>query len=519
MKQPTSYDEVPYQSDPYPQSHPDQLTTIASLLGAHPEPVDRCRLLELGCASGGNLIPMAESLPESSFVGIDLSARQIDAGKKLVETLQLANIELKEMDITDVDQDLGTFDYIICHGVYSWVPPEVQNRILEICDRRLARNGVAYVSYNTFPGWHFRRVIRDMASYHGAQYSDSMERVKQCRRLLKMIETQAAQQSDAYSHLLQAELENAELGADSYFFHEHLEVFNSPVYFHQFIERAATHGLQYVGEANLAMMLPIYMAPDVATMLQSLSVDHIHLEQYMDFLRNQLFRQTLLCHDSVSLDRQTNVERLAPFQVCYTSRPVSPMPSDSENEAVLFRSQNGAEMTVNNNLVATALSFLAETWPRSVTVDQLLLTARDRLRRPAEDTTTQYIDRQILGQWLLIAASLPVPLVDLRISLPRFVAEVSTHPKTSPLARIQAQQGEAVTNRRHQIAVLNELHRQLVLLLDGTRDRSALYESVNKSIDEGVVVLEKDSAESEIKIEDLVDEHLDSLMHVALLID
>ena len=103
-----------------------------------PRRSNRCRVLELGCTDGGNLLPMAATLPRSSFLGIDLSGRQIAAGQKMIERLGLENVELRQMDIADVGEDFGTFDYIICHGVYSWVPPPVQDKILEICARRLA---------------------------------------------------------------------------------------------------------------------------------------------------------------------------------------------------------------------------------------------------------------------------------------------------------------------------------------------------------------------------------------------
>ena len=118
----TSYDKVPYFSQAYAQSHPDRLAATAKLFGMTPAPLGDCRVLELGCASGGNLIPMAVQLPGSSFLGIDLSVRQIADGKAIVEQLQLRNIELRQMDITAVDSSLGKFDYIIAHGVYSWVP-------------------------------------------------------------------------------------------------------------------------------------------------------------------------------------------------------------------------------------------------------------------------------------------------------------------------------------------------------------------------------------------------------------
>src|SRR6516165_7913322 len=152
----TSYDEIPYSNNAFYHTHPDCLATVATLFGMKPAPVQACRVLELGCGRGGNLIPMATSLPTSRFVGIDLSARQIAGGQEAVESLGLTNVELKQLSILDVDSDFGRFDYIICHGVYSWVPAAVQEKILEICAQNLAPSGIAYISYNCYPGWHLR---------------------------------------------------------------------------------------------------------------------------------------------------------------------------------------------------------------------------------------------------------------------------------------------------------------------------------------------------------------------------
>ena len=129
----SSYDEVPYPSRPYPQAHPDRLATVATLLGLTPAPADRCRVLELGCGSGGNLIPLALTLPGSTFVGIDLSGEQVAKGCEVIRALGLRNIQLRHLSILDVDDRFGTFDYVICHGVYSWVPAEVQAKILDVC--------------------------------------------------------------------------------------------------------------------------------------------------------------------------------------------------------------------------------------------------------------------------------------------------------------------------------------------------------------------------------------------------
>ncbi|MFN0035513.1 MAG: methyltransferase domain-containing protein [Saprospiraceae bacterium] len=149
----SSYDQCAYPSYPYPQTHPDRLATIAALFGLNPPDVERCRVLELGCAGGGNLLPMAEQLPGSTFVGIDNSAKQIEQAVQATKALGLTNIDFRTLDLREIDDGFGEFDYIICHGLYTWVPKELQPKIIAICRRHLAANGVAFISYNTLPGW------------------------------------------------------------------------------------------------------------------------------------------------------------------------------------------------------------------------------------------------------------------------------------------------------------------------------------------------------------------------------
>jgi cyclopropane fatty-acyl-phospholipid synthase-like methyltransferase len=160
MSSPTSYDIVPYPTGSQVQTHPDRLATIATLFGMSPKPVEECRVLELACGNGGNLIPMAYALPRSTFVGIDLAAGAIDAGRTVIRRLELRNITLLQQDLRTLPSDFGTFDYIIAHGVYAWVAPPVQDWILAVCRGHLAPQGVAFVSYNAFPGSHLRIMVR-----------------------------------------------------------------------------------------------------------------------------------------------------------------------------------------------------------------------------------------------------------------------------------------------------------------------------------------------------------------------
>ena len=105
-RQATSYDELPYSSHPLAAGHPENLACKALLHGLRPAAVENCRLLELGCSTGGNLIPLGELLPNAEFVGLDHAARQIARGRAIVESLGLSNVDLRTLSFEEVDEKL-----------------------------------------------------------------------------------------------------------------------------------------------------------------------------------------------------------------------------------------------------------------------------------------------------------------------------------------------------------------------------------------------------------------------------
>ena len=126
----------------------------AKIYGLDPVAPNKARVLELGASCGGNIIPQAMYYPTATFTGIDLSGVQVEHGKEIIESIGLTNVTLLEKNIMDVDKSFGTFDYIIVHGIWSWVPDMVKDKILDICSENLSSRGIAYVSlqYCT-PGW------------------------------------------------------------------------------------------------------------------------------------------------------------------------------------------------------------------------------------------------------------------------------------------------------------------------------------------------------------------------------
>lgn len=518
----TSYEEIPYESKPLYPTHPDCLGTLATLLGMKPAPVDNCRVLELGCASGGNLIPMALSLPGSRFLGIDLSPRQIADGQAVVRSLGLTNIELRAASIMDVGGAYGSFDYIACHGVYSWVPAEVQDKILAICKHNLAPAGVAYISYNTLPGWHLRAGVREMMRYHVRRFAEPDVRVAQARAFLEFLIQAVPNPDSTYRRLLKEEADLLQPAADSYLFHEHLEDVNYPVYFHEFMQRADAHGLQYLGESWYHTSLD-NLPGEVQGILQDLSENLLQLEQYLDFVHNRTFRRTLVCHKNIELDRSPSAHVLASLHVTALARPGTPQPELDSDAVEKFVLDDGSSAATNVPLIKAALTALYDAWPRPLSFRALFAAVYDRLPslacqgQEALATSPQLLAEGMLRCYLS-------NLVALHIHPPQFVVDAGPRPVASPLARLQASFTSRVTNLRHRLVELNALDQVVVRYLDGSRDRAALVDVLAELVDRNVLTLEKDGAaptdvaESRIILADALEPCLRRLGRNALLV-
>jgi methyltransferase-like protein/SAM-dependent methyltransferase len=488
----SSYDEIPYHSDPFPQTHPYVLATIATLFGMKPPPVERCRVLEIGCASGGNLIPMALELPESTFVGIDLSARQIGEAKETATVLNLQNARFQKANVMEIGPDFGEFDYIVSHGVFSWVPQPVADKILEVSCKNLSPNGVSYISYNTLPGWHMRGMIRDMMCFHTRQFKRSEVRVRQARALLKFLADSVPGEKNPYGIYLKNELEFLQRMRDSYIFHDHLEKENNPIYLYQFIERAEAAGLQYLGESSFgAMALAAHDLPaNVMATLQQISPHLIHREQYMDFVRNRTFRQTLLCHKEITLDRSLKPEYMTPLWVTSPAKPVAAGVDVSAKEPLEFRLPGGPAVPIRHPITKAAMVHLSEIWPRGITFDHLSAAARARLDPQGQpDEVAAGRDAHTMAssfQSLYALGFIELGVRELPTSPP-----LSDRPVASPLVRLQAQRGQLVTNLRHRSVGVNELERRALEYLDGHHDRSQLLEIMEGFVANGSLVVRK----------------------------
>ena len=470
----TSYDEIPYPGAPYSQTHPDRLATLAILFGMAPAPVERCRVLELGCGDGGNLIPMAFGLPESNFTGVDLAESAIVRGQELIGRLQLNNIRIHHLDLMDFDSRFGEFDYIIAHGVYSWVPPQVREKILGICQSHLAAQGVAFVSYNTYPGGHLLDTIREMMQFHTRNVASPRERLRQARELLEFL-VEAHPDEDVHGALLRQELKSLLERKPEFFYHDELTEHNHRFYFHEFVEQARRYSLQFLSEARLLSMQTDAFGPQATEKIRAFSGgDPLAREQYLDFLKLRNFRQTLLCRSEVALERRLRSECAAQMFAASDARAASPEPDIASTSALQFKYSSGGSMSTNHPLAKAAMTHLGRVWPRALPFSELLRTARALSRR---DSGTDAAPLEEDASWLsdMVMKLYAANFLELHVHPPAFITKPSPRPLSSALARAQVEHASSVTNLRHSsVEVEDEAARQLLLMLDGTRDRERL---------------------------------------------
>lgn len=487
----TRYDAIPYPTSPFRQTRPERLAAIAKLFGLDAPPAEQCRVLELGCSMGGNLVVMAQDHPASRYLGIDASSRQIAEGWKTIDALGLRNIQLRHQDILDVGEDIGEFDYIVSHGVFSWVPPAVQNRMLEICQRHLAPNGVAYISYNTYPGWHIRGIVRDMMFYRGMQFADPQTALTQAKALVEFVAQSSRGSDSPYQRLLESELKHIGRMEDYYLQHEHLEEHNQPLYFHEFARRLSVNGLQYLGDADFSTMVSSNFSPEVAKTLHELGAhDIVQMEQYMDFVRCRYFRKTLVCRSSVRLNRTLTPGVVKDLLLASEATAAAQDWSLDPAQSVSFESPGGYRISCRSPLTKAALRALKLEWPMPVAFPELLARAKREAASEGFPAPEGEAEEFLAGE---VLTGMAAGVLEWRLTPVLFTTAVGERPETTALARLQAAQGYKATNLRGEMVTLDEIHRQALRLLDGQHAREALIEGLLAPVRAGQLVLQRDS--------------------------
>ncbi|HVJ37021.1 MAG TPA: methyltransferase regulatory domain-containing protein [Stenotrophomonas sp.] len=517
------YDDAPYLSCAFDASAPEHLRSVAWLFGLDAPDPATARVLELGCAAGGNIIPFAQRHPQAQVLGVDLSAQQVEEGSALIARMGLDNVRLAQRDLTSIDASLGQFDYILCHGVYSWVPAQVQAAILRVCRENLSPQGVAFVSYNTYPGWKTREVVRDAMRLHGARSDNPVEQLAHARNMIQFLRERVAPEA-MLGRILAEHADIVQKGDDYYLMHEYLERHNQPCYFREFADAAQAHGLAYLAETPVASMFASNLGDEIAQALQGVG-DQLELEQYLDFLRNRQFRQTLLVHGQRAAQMQRTLDPGRLRELHYSGHFSQPRPVAGATHKATLRTSRGADIDLAGEMALALAEILSAAYPNALHGSELLAQLQRRGFAPNAETAAEMAG--LLGQLIAFNA--------VEFERDRGVQGVTSagdFPIVWAPARHWYSHRFDGPQRTHKRWVVSPLHRTVMLdvarqsllpLLDGTRSQAQLAEALVGLHGQGEITLRcgselPEGAELAACARDVVSDVLAALVRERLLV-
>ncbi|MFK7928667.1 MAG: methyltransferase domain-containing protein [Myxococcota bacterium] len=452
-----AYEDVLYDDYPFVLAHPARLRAIGQILGLPPTRRPQ-RVLDLGCGLGGHLIALAAHDPDGAYVGIDLSPAQIDAGQATIDTLGLDNVTLLAADLLDLPTDLGRFDIITCHGVYSWIPEPVRQRIWQICRAHLAPNGVAYVSANMKPGWVSRGALREILLQTLPESGTAAERVAAARQTLEHLRTTLSSRPSGSIVSLLEDVLDLSGRSDAYLLYEYLAEINEPFWFKDLHAAATEQGLSYVGDALFSSHFNAIPEATEAWIDSEFS-GPVGREQAQDLVTHRMFRRSLWTHREATLDLELHWRRLQGLLLScsYTADP---------NEPGRWRGPGDTHVRAEDAATAGLIGLLCGRAPQAMLFEDVL-----------DELHSESVSKAAIGKAALHLFCHGV--VEAWSRLPDIHTVVCDHPAASPLARLQAARGDSgAVNLRHERYLLKHTDRAVLQHLDGQHSHAQLASSL-----------------------------------------
>jgi methyltransferase-like protein/ubiquinone/menaquinone biosynthesis C-methylase UbiE len=511
MKEIFSYDVMPYPSKFFLQTHPDRLATLATFFGMTPAKIENCRVMELGCGNGSNLISHAFNLPDARFVGVDLAENHIVDAKRSATELNLSNVEFHQMDVMEMSvEEFGKFDYVIAHGLFSWVPDFVREKTLALYREFLEENGVGYISYNAFPGAHHRQMVQKMMRFHAQHFDEPLEKVGKAVSFLAFLGENATEK-EIFAPILQSELKRHFEHDAADIFHDDLSDLNVAFYFHEFAELLEKNGLQYLAEAELHAMGTQSLSEEAREFIESLD-NIVEREQYLDFFRGRIFRQTLFCREEVELNRNPEPSIMNKFRLASSIRALAENPELATPKREKFVGMKNVGIEIDHPLTKAALVILGEIWGRTISFPELLQKAKKRIE--TQGFKSENWDEQFyISSAILLQICRGTSLLELHLFQPEAFTEVSEKPKVNRLAIWQLPQANNVlTLLNLDVKIEDEVSRHLLEICDGKHTREDLLRKMREFIEQG-----EDIEDKETLLKDLPEWLDQSLMQLAKL--
>lgn len=483
----SAYDAVSYPGVIVPNSSAGHLA-LCSLWRHGPRLLThRFVLTELGCGDGANLLPLAFYHPESTFIGIDNSAAAIHCAQEGVRCLSLENIHFVQEDVLTMEHaDFRSSDYIIAHGLYSWMPEEARAAMFSFCRNNLTPSGLAYVSYNAQPGWSVRSLVRETLlrtqSVREAAVEDKATRaVEVATQLLEDLPSR----DYAFGALFAEELTRVRNGTPGYVFHEYLAEINEGFWLRDFVAHARRHGLDYVADAQDCRWEG-QIPQALRASLSDRDLDPIEQEKMTDLLCHRSFRASILCRSDALRESTTHRQFLETAFIA-TSLCAESDPFDlTEGVVETFSREHGPEITLDVSITKAAIVLLAHQWPQGMRFESLWQRASQFLVSHG-CAVKSGAREQLLEELILLYET---GQLDLRLDEPNYRWDIPEYPRAHALARLEAHHREALTTPFHLPVPFEPEALQFVQVLDGSHSVKELHRKFGSNlIDETLPVL------------------------------
>ncbi|MGH9948729.1 MAG: methyltransferase domain-containing protein [Pyrinomonadaceae bacterium] len=504
------YDELPYPSFTFPETHPDRLATMATLFGVKTADPANCRMLELGCGDGTNLLSFAYGLPDSEFVGIDLSKKHIDFAKQAADELSLRNISFYQKDVLDLDTgSFEKFDFIIAHGLFSWVPDIVRKKVLEIYRDCLTPDGIGLISYNTLPGCRIRQITWDLMQFHTRAIDDPTRKVEDGKSILDLV-TEATDDACGYQSLLRLEQEQIEERAIENVFHDDLCEINTPFYFYEIAAMLEAAGFQYLSESEPTSMNEAPFSNQFLSKLPSASDDIVSREQYLDFVKFRRFRSTIFCRSDKKVERNPTAAVIEKFHISSNFEMDTPAGAIPDDSPLCFYSSNRTSVQISHSLTKATLQMLRAKRPDSLRFEEII---NDAIGALSEVNVTNADVGMTAGTLLQLFFA---GFLNFHANSTSVESQATERPEAGGFARWQAKNGSKIATSMQckNISLEDPLMSALISILDGKKDRENLVEEIAKMIE--VPTEQTDGFRKDLP--DLIEVNLQKLAESGLLV-
>ncbi|HEY5663172.1 MAG TPA: methyltransferase regulatory domain-containing protein, partial [Ilumatobacter sp.] len=340
--------------------------------------------------------------------------------------------------------------------------------------------GLAYVSYNTYPGWHMRGVLRSILVDAVPHDAPTGERVRIARAVARQVATDA-EHFEGFGERLAGHARELLDYEDHYLAHDHLELENHPLWFREFLDLAARHGLQFVDDLEVS--------PNVAP-------SDLHGLQYVDRISGVTFRASVLCAADVELEDGRSPAGLAQLFVAGPLRPEGTVEMDEGVPATIL-GLKGKSLQTSSRAVKLFARSISATWPQSRPVEALIADVVDEVGSGGPDASA--IRHQLLDTVLNLHRR---RAVELETQPYPFTRQISARPIVSAGNRWAAEAGELLTGGRHDRHRLDRFAAFVASRLDGSRTVPDLVDDVVRAGEDGTLSF-SDADDSQLRGTDL----------------